>query len=204
MNLIECQDVDLIMPFPVREAHRVYGWMHCYKTICETDSSPKTKEDFETWMQTQLSNPNLLTFGVIDKNNKLNLKHPAPLIGIVMFERAGETNGYLHCVSSRKAWGSGFMDQALRAVITAVFKNIPELLRVSSMPLDKNFPAKAMARRMGGVFEGRLDDMCLQDGEPVAVVHFGITRRNWQNQQQQLTEAVTPSVSPEIESELVA
>jgi RimJ/RimL family protein N-acetyltransferase len=178
MNIISTLDVDLIEPFPVQEARRVFGWFHAYKNIVETDISPKTPEEFEAFFKALI--PNCRSYGIIDKNHKLSIKHEAPLVGIVVFEPQTVYNFYIHVASTRKAWGSGFIDQALNASIDDVFDLVPSLLRISAYVLANNGPVKGLARRMGFKFEGVHSDMVLKDGVPRDLIHFGMTRREWE------------------------
>lgn len=176
MNIIECQDVDLIEPFPPQEIHRIWGWIHCYKTINLLDGGPTTAEEFNTYMANTLSQ--VRSWGVIDKNNKLNVKHEAPLIGAIMFEPSNEWGGYFHVASTRKAWGSRMIDQGGEAVIQYLFETCPELLRVGAYILEHNAPARGLAKRLGFRVEGYVRDLVMQGGEPKSMVLYGLTRRD--------------------------
>lgn len=178
MNIISAQDVDLIEPFPTQEAKRVYGWMHCYKNMIETDVYPKTPEEYEEFFKTKL--PFTRSFGVIDRDNKLGFKHEAPLVGMVIYEPASPYNCYIHVASPRRAWGKGFIDQAIVASIDHIFETEPSLLRISAFCLENNGPVKGLARRLGFKYEGCIFDMISQNGVPKNVLHFGMTRQNWE------------------------
>jgi RimJ/RimL family protein N-acetyltransferase len=180
MKIIESSDVDLLEPFPISEAQRVYGWMHCYHTIAECDTFPKTPEAFEEWLR--LAVQAARTFAVIDKNHKTNIKHEAPL------------NGYWHVASTRKAWGTRLIDQAGRAGIQQVFEDTPSLTRQSAFILNSNYPAKALCKRLGFTQEGIMPDALLQRGEPKAIAHFGLTRRKWNELCQQPSQPQSVSV----------
>jgi RimJ/RimL family protein N-acetyltransferase len=119
------------------------------------------------------------SYGVIDKNNTLNIRHEAPLIGMIAFEPHTVWNGYLHIASSRKAWGSGLFDQGLVLAIDDIFSSIPSLTRISALVLENNYPTRSLAKRMGFLREGRFEDMVTQHGEPRSLLHFGMTRRRW-------------------------
>lgn len=202
MKIIEAANVDLIEPFPITEAKRVFKWLRAYKNIIESDLSPKTPEEFEEYFKTIL--PHIRSFGVIDKNSALGFRHEAPLIGMVVFEPATVWNCYLHIASNRRAWGTGFMDEAVRAGIAEVFASTPNLLRVSAYVLAKNGPVKGMARRLGFTFEGLLRDLVTQRGEPRNVIHFGYTRADWQaGVGQGPTEAVRGPVAEESNKDTV-
>lgn len=183
MNIISSTNVDLIEPFPVSEARRVFTWLHIYRNIIESDLSPKTPDEFEAFLREVVATPGVRSFGLIDKANKLNFRHEAPLIGMIVFEPSGGWNCYCHIASPRRAWGMGFMDEGVRAALDYLFATSPSLLRVSAMVLDNNGPVKGFIRRLGCRYEGRLRDMLLQNGVPKDVLHFCITRNDWLERQ---------------------
>jgi RimJ/RimL family protein N-acetyltransferase len=178
MQVIECQDVDLISPFPSHEIPRLRRWLYCYKSLI-LDDSIATEEDLETYLVRAMNVPNGTTWGLIDKFNKTNAKHEAPLVGFVGFELTTPYNGYIHLASSRSCWGNGFIDEAVKKVITLVFDTIP-VLRVSCALIDRNKPAKALLYRLGFSKDGKFENFILQNGQPQTVVHFGLTRERWQ------------------------
>lgn len=178
MRIIEAADVDLIEPFPSTEVRRLMGWLHCYKTLVETDDSPKTEEDVMAFLAAKL--PYVLSWGVIDRNNSLGYKHEAPLIGFISAELSGASNNlYMHVASTRKAWGSGLMDQGFTKIISHIFDNYPSVTRLSAALLNSNKPAKAFAKRVGFKQDGLLQDAVTQNGEPKAIAHFGYLRRDY-------------------------
>ena len=176
MRIIEAQNVDLIEPFPINELPRFLGWLHCYKTQMEVDGDPQTPEEKLAYYQQLM--PLSPSWGVIDKNNKLNYKHEAPLVGIVYLQGgASPANCYVHLASTRRAWGSGLMDEAAQILIRHVFEVYPSLQRISGAILNNNKPAKAFAKRQGFKQDGLLKDFVTQQGQPRSVAHFGILRR---------------------------
>lgn len=190
MQIIECPNVDLIEPYPLSEAKRVFGWMHSYSSITETDESPKTIEEYTQFLTEAL--PAFRSYGVIDKFNALHMDHPVPLIGIIAFQPDGTPwNGYLHVASTRRAWGggreandrrerTGLFDEACQYAFANLFETQPELLRLSAIILERNWAARNLAKRMGFVCEGKFEDMVRQRGEPRSLVHYGLTRRRWE------------------------
>jgi RimJ/RimL family protein N-acetyltransferase len=176
MRILQAQNVDLIEPFPMNELQRFLGWLHCYKTTMEVDGDPQTPEEKTLYYQQLL--PLSPSWGVIDKNNKLNYKHEAPLVGIVYLQGgASPANCYVHLASTRRAWGSGLMDEAAQVLIKHVFETYPSLQRISGAILNNNKPAKAFAKRQGFKQDGLLKDFVTQNGLPRSVAHFGILRR---------------------------
>ena len=178
MKVIEGEKVDLISPFPVEHVHRVYDWMHQYKSIVETDLTPKTLEEYCEAMRVQLTEGGMVSYGVIDKHNVVGYTHPAPLVGIVGFEPHTAWNCYIHLAMNRRAWKYHMADEAVTLALRDVFENT-ELLRVSAFVLENNRPVRYMAQRMNFVREGLYEDWCTQEGKPVNVMHFGLTKTRW-------------------------
>jgi RimJ/RimL family protein N-acetyltransferase len=185
MKVYSGLDVDLVEPFPLQEIHRLVGWLHCYKTIIHSDDSPQTPEELEKYFTAYFQQPNLRSWGLIDKNHKVNTNHEAPLVGFGAFEFAGDPrtarNGYFHCATTRKAWGSGIINEAAKLAFNTVFTEHPDLLRVSSFVINNNYPARKLALVLGMKIEGVLEDAVLQSGIPKPLTHFGLTRRRWTN-----------------------
>ena len=179
MNIIEAENVDLIEPFPTSECRRVFSWLHAYKNIVETDLSAKTPEEFAEFLGGMVNSPGIRSFGVIDKFNQVGFKHEAPLVGMIVYEPASPWNAYCHVASTRRAWGKGFIDEAIRTTIGQLFGDTPNLLRISALVLSTNGPVKGLVRRLGARYEGCMKDMVLQGGEPRDLLHFGITRKMW-------------------------
>ena len=191
MNVTFGENVDLIFPFPLAEAKRAFGWSHCYRTITETDDNPQTQELFVASLENTIRT--IPTWGIIDKNHITSLKHEAPLVGIGIFEpqvvpgTGVIRSGIFHVATARKAWKTGLIDEAAHLVIQNLFSEIPTLLRVGGIMMEKNYPAKSLAKRVGFKFEGILEDAILKDGKPENLALFGLTRRNyrWDNKLEQ-------------------
>lgn len=183
MKVYPGSDVDLLEPFPLKEISRLVGWLHCFKNIIHSDDSPQTDEALMEYFTNYFQQPNVRSWGLIDKNNKVNINHEAPLVGFGAFEFAGAPsgarNGYFHCATTRKAWGSGIIDEAARIAFGTVFAEHPDLLRVSSFVINNNYPARKLAQKLGMRTEGVMNDAVLQGGVPKPLSHFGLTRREW-------------------------
>lgn len=177
MEIIRGENVDLITPFPLAECRRVFGWSHCYRTLTETDDTPNDIDGFEKHMQEMLQV--CPSWGIIDKNHITNIKHEAPLVGIVMFEPAGIRTGYFHVATARKAFKTGLIDEAVQLTIKYLFNTVQTLTRLGAYMDEKNAPAKALAKRAGFKYEGLLEDAIVRDGIPRNVIYFGLTRRRW-------------------------
>ena len=191
MRIIEGTNVDLISPFPAGEVGRMYGWMHCYRTVTEDDDSPQTLEEF--CRHTHQMMGVCPSWGIVDKWKITNTRHEAPLVGVLMFEPnihpwSGQIrSGQLHVATARKAWKTGLVDEAAKQVIGTLFKELPGLLRLNAVVLEKNYPAKGLARRVGFKFEGLLEDSVVQSRSPQNLAWFGLTRRNYELCQVSLT-----------------
>lgn len=185
MKIYSGTKVDLIESFPANEIKRLIGWLHCYKSIIHSDDSPQTDEELINYFTSYFKQPNVRSWGLIDKNNSINIHHEAPLVGFGAFEYAGAPegarNGYFHCATTRKAWGAGIIDEAYRIAVDTVFTESPSLLRVSSFIINNNYPARKLAQRVGMKIEGVLEDAVLQQGIPKPLTHFGLTRRRWEH-----------------------
>lgn len=175
MQIIEGRNVDLLFPFPQKEYKRILSWVHCYRTVLDIESYPKTEAEIAEYY----NRPNIKSFGIIDKNNILNIRHEAPLIGVWVLERFTDHIFDMHVISTRKAWGSRLVDQAGQLLIDHAFETNPALNRVSGLILSSNAPAKALAKRLGLQYEGCLHDAMVVKGVPANVAIFGLTRRTW-------------------------
>jgi len=187
MRIIEGKNVDLISPFPVSEIRRTYGWLHCYRTVTESDDSPKGLEEYCQMISGNLDK--VVSWGIVDKNHLTNIKHEAPLVGMGIFEplvmpNGTVRNGYLHVATARRAWKARLIDEAAEMALCDVFEGIPSLLRLSGYINERNAPAKALLRRLGFKFEGIVEDAIQYENSPQNLVLFGLTRRNYLCQQE--------------------
>lgn len=172
MVVIHGTCVDLVCPFPPDQLKLVYQWVHAYPSLTEHDDSPAGPEHYELLMSLQLS--------VCTSYGLLRAGTTSGLIGMLHFEPSGTRNGYLHIAMSRNAWGRGLADEAAALCIRDLFEKQPALTRLSAAMLERNRPAQSLARRMGFTLEATLADMVLQKGTPRSVLHYGLTRRDWE------------------------
>jgi RimJ/RimL family protein N-acetyltransferase len=172
--------VELLDPFPQEHLDLAFAWTKAYSGIALHDDSPADFESFK------------LAFGLHFRSSHYAvwlrdsdvLKTRNEPVGMVSFEPAGLRNAYLHIALSRAVWGQGIGDEAISLAIDYAFDTSPDLTRVSVSMLERNRAAQALARRIGFQFEAVFPDMVLQQGIPCGVVHFGITRRDWQKKAQ--------------------
>lgn len=174
MNIISGQAVDLLTPFPPAEAHRVFGWKHCYRTLSEDDDVPSLREEFIRSVEALL--PRALTAGVVDKNQLTSGKHEAPLVGLVAFVPAGLRDGAIHFATGRKSFKMGLLEEALSLFLPQVWGEFPSLLRITSLLDESNSPAKGVLKRCGFRFEGVHQGAVLVGGVPRSRVQLGLTR----------------------------
>ena len=146
------------------------------KMITALDGSPQSEKDFIEFMKN--TSPFCRSFGVIDKNNELGLKHEAPIIGFVMFEPMPPCSLYAHIASSRRAWGTGLMEEAAKLAIDEVFKTEPGALRVSAAIPAFNKRAIEFAKKVGMHKDGFFLKAATIKGKPINIVHFGIIRED--------------------------
>ena len=190
MKVIESKIIDLIEPFPLSEAGRAFTWLHCYHNILESDLTPKSAVEFELYLRAVL--PFTRTFGVIDKLNRLGIKHEAPLIGLVIFQPATVWDCTLSLAAPRRAWKIGLIDDAVSASIEEIFVTEPSIARISFDTSEGNNPMKGLARRLLLRFEGCSHDAFTQNSTLKSLLHFGVTRRDWQERQLPSLSEVLP------------
>ncbi len=145
-----------------------------FKTTSFDDTSPKTEEEFLTFMESVL--PHSVSYGVIDKNGELGFDHEAPIIGYVAFQPSPPASAYAHVASNRRAWGKGLIDEAAKLAGDDMWTNLPELLRISCCILAKNRAARSFADRIGFHKDGYFKDIVYVNGEPASMVHYGFCR----------------------------
>jgi RimJ/RimL family protein N-acetyltransferase len=172
MSVIRGSAVDVVCPFPTDRIRLVYEWTHAYSDLTENDDSPESYEMYEALMG--------LTFSTCTTYGMSRAGAPDELIGVLYCEPSGPRNAYLHVAMSRRAWGRGLTEEAVGLCIRDLFERYPGLTRLSAVMLERNRMAQSLAHRMGFTREATLADMVLQGGMPRNVVHFGLTRRDWE------------------------
>jgi RimJ/RimL family protein N-acetyltransferase len=172
MGLIRGARVDLVTPFPSNALRLVYEWIHACGEFTEDDDSPKSAEAYASAMGLELIR--CTSYGLRRAGSSDGW------IGLLHCEPAGPWNGYLHITMPRHAWGHGLADEAMALAIRDQFKRFPKLARLSAAMIENNRPAQALAQRMGFRCEATLPAMVVQGGTPRSVVHYGLTRREWE------------------------
>lgn len=182
MKVLIGTDVDVIAPFPVQALKQAAQWMHCYKTLIFGDNGPQTNEEIEAFLAQRASQPNIQTWGIVDKNNLTgSTQSEAPLVGIGFLEVLSPENGYFHIATNRRAWGEkvtspSMAQQAAQLVIPEVWQVLPSLQRLSAATYASNKAARNLIRKVGFQKDGYFVAMGRTKGKPEDVVHFGLLR----------------------------
>lgn len=190
-RIIEGVDVDVITPFPNKEIDRAISWAHCYKTYITDDFGPQTDEEFKEYFKQQLSSDSVLTYAIIDKHNRTSRSAEVPLIGIIVFNLTSPATGYIHVLTSRKAWGTKIrqgkiihelsrpmIDEAGELVLKDLFDQL-NLLRVNAYIVKNNTAARALLKRMQFTQDGYFKSGTQVNGQPVDLLHFGLVREDY-------------------------
>ena len=180
VRILKGPRIELIDPFPQEYLDRAFAWTKTYAGIALHDDSPGDFESFKLQLGMQFRNSH---YGVWWREAGVLKTRDEP-VGMVSFDPAGPRNAYLHIALSRAVWGQGIGDEAISLAIDHAFATSPDLTRVSVSMLERNRAAQALARRVGFRFEAVFQDMVLQQGVPRGVVHFGLTRREWEKKTQ--------------------
>ena len=204
-RVIEGEKVDLISPFPEREIDRLYGWLRRVRTELGGDASPKSRKDTIAFYKQGLSSPNIISYAIVDKGNITSGKTDTPLVGFVAFEGQGGLNGYLHIALTKKANDERLIDESIRLAVGELFNGFPSLLRISAIAAQSNWLVREIADRVGFRTEGVCEDFYTYKGEPRNVVHYGLTRRRFDElcrslhqQSDRLSEPSEEQVEPSV------
>lgn len=182
MKVLIGKDVDVIAPFPSGAFPQAATWMHCYKTLIFGDSGPQTNEEIEAFLADRARQPNIQTWGIVDKNNLTQSRQiEAPLVGIGFLEVLSPENGYFHIASNRRSWGEkiaspSLAQQAAELVIQEVWDVLPSLQRLSAATYASNKAARNLIRKVGFQKDGYFVAMGKTKGQPQDVIHFGLLR----------------------------
>lgn len=182
MQVLEGRDVDTIEPFPTHELPAAVGWTHCNKTLMFGPNGPETDDQIEGYLRSLLSQPNIRSWGIIDKANLTKAKKlDTPIIGFLIAEFIGTNNAYLHVASNRRAWGPKLAQPSLTAqgaelVINHLFESVSALTRLSVTTLASNKAARHLAEQVGFKKDGYFINMIVGPTGPVDVIHMGLVR----------------------------
>jgi RimJ/RimL family protein N-acetyltransferase len=186
--ILEAPHVSLISPFPMKEAHRIIRWQRCYRSSI---TEPNTVEEITH----ALSAPAVHTFGIVDREGALGIRHELPLVGVLAYTQDTPVNVAIDVACTRKAFGSRLADNAVQLLVGQVFAAHPSIARVTMTMEGSNAPMKALARRVGLHYEGYIKHSVVIRGELKDVAIYGICREEWTNQR--LAEVVIDLVPRE-------
>lgn len=172
--------VDVISPFPPACLDRLVKWSYQYRSLVSADHGPQTNEELYEMYTAALSRQ--ITYGVVDKHNTIGVPNPTGpiVIGAFIVEDSSPTNSYIHVVSQRSAWGKGLMDEGGDIVVADMFAQHPQLLRLSAYMQAGNNAAIEFTKRRGFTREGFMRDMFTIKGKPKNIVHYGLTRKDYE------------------------
>ena len=178
-RVITGDSVDLLSPFPPVYIDRLVKWTHQFKSLLSWDLGPQTDEEIKEHIEDTIANRQ--TFAVIDKYNLIGLPNPTGpiVVGAFILDVASPVNIYMHVVSQRRVWGKGLIDEAVDVLIKDLFDSNEILLRLSATMVKTNRAVVSFAKRHKFKHEGTISDMLLVNGQPVDVVHMGLTRRDY-------------------------
>jgi ribosomal-protein-alanine N-acetyltransferase len=80
---------------------------------------------------------------------------------------------------ARAYWRQGIVSEALRAIITFAFREMP-LRRIEAVVDDTNEPSKALLRKLGFAHEGTLRQRFFFRGRFWDEHYFGLLKEEWQ------------------------
>ena len=135
-----------------------------------------TLDDAHAWfarMRTFQETGLALQFVVADKQS-------GDAIGTCLVFRFEEASAQaeLGFVLARSYWGSGYMREALTALVDAAFATMG-VRRLEAVADSRNAASTGLLRRLGFVREGVLRERWLEDGVPCDAEVYGLLRRDW-------------------------
>lgn len=162
IKVLEGEACDVIEPFPVAHAHRVWGWMQSggadfRKLVGLVAQDERT---FTEAIVRQLATGEIRSFAIIDKlDEREDIK--APVIGIITIEPINYSDALIH-VAARRGRAKQ-VGEALDLTIDNVFETEPQLQRLSARLPSTNRAATMRALSLG--FE-----------KEVEMAYMGLTR----------------------------
>lgn len=177
-NVIVGENVDVLSPFPLVYLDRLVKWTHQYKSLITHDFTNTDDDSLRQMFQDHINNQ--LCYAVVDKHNKIGLPSDGPIVvGGFFIEEGSPVNVYTHVVSQRRVWGKGLMDEAASLVVKNLFERNDELQRISAYMVANNRAVINFIEKQGFNREGTFRDMARIKGQPMDVVHYGMTRRKF-------------------------
>lgn len=101
-------------------------------------------------------------------------------VGTALLFRLDEANGQaeLGFVLARSHWRTGFMNEALTALLDSAFGEMG-IRRLEAIADSRNVASCRLLRRLGFTREGVLRERWLEDGKPLDAEVYGLLAREW-------------------------
>lgn len=177
-NVIIGENVDVLSPFPRIYLDRLVKWMHQYKSLVTNDFVDSSDENIKAILEAFIDESQ--TFAIVDKHDKIGLNIEGPIVvGAVLVEPGVPINKYLHIVSQRRAWGKNLIDEGASMIVKYMFESEPNLARLSALMLNNNRAVVSFVEKQGFKREGYFKDSTQIKGELRDMVHYGLTRKNF-------------------------
>lgn len=166
-DVIEGDLVDVLEPFPLQHAHRVWGWMQSNGADHRAAIGLVADDEdaYTSLVLTQLQTPGVRSFAVIDKTDTRPGAPEAPVIGIITADGNISEPGaaMMHVAARRKK--TEHMNEASRLVIDRLFETEPGIVRLrAAVPMtNKSATYRALASGFKPVVDIR--QMVLRRGD---------------------------------------
>lgn len=178
IRVIEGTNVDVLTPFPISYLERLVKWTHQYKSLISHDYTATDDDSLTELFRNHINNQ--LSYAVVDKFNKIGLPTDKPIVvGGFFIEQGTPVNYYTHVISQRRIWGKGIMDEGASIVVKDLFEQNPSLQRLSAYMVANNRAVISFIEKQGFRRDGLFRDMTVIKGEPKDVIHYGMTRRQF-------------------------
>jgi RimJ/RimL family protein N-acetyltransferase len=146
-------------PFPVASLPDLYHWLKSCPTIARAAEFPADWESFEPALRDKLMH--VRSWAVRDEWG---------ICGAVLLEPVGQMAAQAYVVSARRAWGKGYLDQAVKAIMGMVFTGERPLSYVIGLVKEHNHLARAFNERVGMRLKNVFPDL----------LAYELTREQWQ------------------------
>ncbi len=135
-----------------------------------------TLDDAHAWLE------RMRAFGATGASLQLVVvdKADGRAVGTALLFRFDEANGQaeLGFVLGRSHWSTGFMTEALTALLDAAFGEMG-LRRLEAIADSRNIASCRLLRRLGFTREGVLRERWLEEGKPRNAEVYGLLAREW-------------------------
>lgn len=153
-------NVEIVSPFPMSDAPRIWAWSEAFRAKVSDDFSPKTLPEFlEHFRQTA----EVATTWAVYRDGELG--------GMISYQQASPVVGTAHCVFKKAFWGEATTRVAIQSAVAQMFQRCEKL----SLPvLAGNLAIISLLKKMGASKEGVLRAQTRRDGKPVDMVMMAL------------------------------